>query len=154
MAVMMQPACRQVRLQREDFNPAAELQQVAEACEGAVVSFIGSVRTGKGVDRLFLEHYPGMTETALARIADRVAERWPLQALVLIHRIGMLLPRDNIVLVVTAAEHRKAAFDANICLVDSLKTAVPLWKRETRRGADYWIETSTKDRRAASSHSD
>lgn len=146
---MMQPACRQVRLQREDFNPAAELRQIAGACEGAVVSFIGSVRTGKGVDRLFLEHYPGMTEAALAHLADRASGRWPLQALVLIHRIGMLLPRDNIVLVVTAAEHRKAAFDANIYLVDRLKTEVPLWKRETCRGVDYWVETSAEDRQAA-----
>ena len=81
-----------------------------------------------------LEHYPGMTEQELARVEAEAAQRWPLQASLIVHRVGALKPGDNIVLVVTASAHREAAFDAAAFLMDYLKTRAPFWKKEAGRG--------------------
>jgi molybdopterin synthase catalytic subunit len=97
-----------------------------------------------------LEHYPGMTESELARIEQDAQARWPLQASLIVHRTGTLKPGDNIVLVVTASEHRDAAFDAAKFLMDYLKTAAPLWKREAGPGGARWVEADAKDDSAAS----
>ena len=80
-----------------------------------------------------LEHYPGMTESELARVEAEAGERWPLQASLIVHRVGALRPGDNIVLVVTASAHREAAFAAAEFLMDYLKTRAPFWKKETAR---------------------
>ena len=92
-----------------------------------------------------LEHYPGMTETELGRIEQEARARWPLQASLIVHRVGTLRPGDNIVLVITASEHRDAAFDAAKFLMDYLKTRAPLWKRESGRDGARWVEADAKD---------
>ena len=142
---------QKVRLQKEPFSLSAEceLMQSAIGATGARATFTGAVREDEGVETLFLEHYPGMTEAALAHIAEQAAARWPLQGLVLIHRIGALHTNEEIVLVITASTHRQAAFEANAFLMDYLKTEVPLWKQA--RGANFqrWVESTAEDRRAS-----
>jgi molybdopterin synthase catalytic subunit len=96
-----------------------------------------------------LEHYPGMTEAELQRIEAEACARWKLQASLIVHRYGTLKPGDNIVLVVTASEHRDAAFDAAKFLMDYLKTRAPFWKRETGTGGTRWVGASTGDDAAA-----
>ena len=96
-----------------------------------------------------LEHYPGMTEEELARVEAEADARWPLQASLIVHRVGELKPGDNIVLVVTASAHREAAFDAAAFLMDYLKTRAPFWKKEV--GADgrgQWVDARESDDRA------
>ena len=106
-----------VRVQREDFDVGAEVRRLAAARTdiGAIVTFTGMVRSendGRGIAGMTLEHYPGMTESELARVEAEAGKRWPLQASLIVHRIGALNPGDNIVLVVTASAHREAAFAA------------------------------------------
>lgn len=117
---------------------------------GARAIFTGAVREDDGVETLFLEHYPGMTETALENITDQALERWPLLGVTLIHRIGTLNAGEEIVLVITAASHRTAAYEANCFLMDHLKTCVPLWKRESGATFERWVESTTHDRQVAS----
>ena len=120
---------------------------------GAVASFIGLVRDsndGHAIDGMTLEHYPGMTEAELARVEAEAGNRWPLQASLIVHRVGALNPGDNIVLVVTASAHRQAAFAAAEFLMDYLKTRAPFWKKETRAdGAERWVEARDSDESAA-----
>src|SRR5262245_37343896 len=97
-----------------------------------------------------LEHYPGMTESELARVEAEAAARWPLQASLIVHRVGALKPGDNIVLVVTASAHREAAFAAAEFLMDYLKTSAPFWKKELAPdGSARWVEARQSDERAA-----
>jgi molybdopterin synthase catalytic subunit len=97
-----------------------------------------------------LEHYPGMTEQELSRVEGEATTRWPLQACLVIHRVGKLEPGDNIVLVVTASAHRGDAFAAAEFLMDYLKTRAPFWKSETRGdGAKTWVEAKERDDEAA-----
>jgi molybdopterin synthase catalytic subunit len=104
------------------------------------------VRDQQGaVTEMTLEHYPGMTERELQRIETEACARWPLQASLIVHRTGTLKPGDNIVLVVTASEHRDAAFDAARFLMDYLKTSAPFWKREDGPGGASWVEASASD---------
>ncbi len=124
-----------VRVQHEDFDIGAEVARLTAGRTdiGAVVTFTGVVRAendGAGVAGMTLEHYPGMTETELARVEAEAGQRWPLQASLVVHRVGNLKPGDNIVLVVTASAHRQAAFDAAAFLMDYLKTRAPFWKKE------------------------
>ena len=142
-----------IRVQLEDFDIGAEIAalKAGRSDIGAIVSFIGTVRDQHGaVSEMTLEHYPGMTETELARIEQEAQARWPLQASLIVHRVGTLRPGDNIVLVVTASEHRDAAFDAAKFLMDYLKTSAPLWKRESGRAGARWVEADAKDDSAAS----
>ncbi len=97
------------------------------------------------ITEMTLEHYPGMTETELARIEKEAHARWPLQASLIVHRTGTLKPGDNIVLVITASEHRDAAFDAAKFLMDYLKTSAPFWKRETGPAGSNWVEAKADD---------
>ena len=101
------------------------------------------------VAELTLEHYPGMTETELHRIETEAKSRWPLQASLIVHRVGTLKPGDNIVLVVTASAHRDAAFDAARFLMDYLKTSAPFWKRETGPDGANWVDAKAQDDDAA-----
>ena len=96
-----------------------------------------------------LEHYPGMTEKELARIEREANGRWPLQASLVIHRVGKLQPGDNIVLVVAASAHRQAAFEAASFLMDYLKTRAPFWKREDTGGEARWVDARESDGEAA-----
>src|SRR5207237_10600920 len=105
---------------------------------------------GPSVSGMPLEHYPGRTEAELARVEAEAGNRWPLQASLIVHRVGALNPGDDIVLVVTASAHREAAFAAAEFLMDYLKTRAPFWKKETRAdGAARWVEPRDSDDRAA-----
>ena len=119
---------------------------------GAIVSFTGTVRDSESigtVTEMTLEHYPGMTEKELERIEQEARARWPLQASLIVHRVGTLKPGDNIVLVVTASAHRDAAFDAAKFLMDYLKTNAPFWKRESGPKGSQWVEAKASDDAAA-----
>ena len=143
-----------VCVQAEDFHTGAEISRLASGGDsvGAVVSFVGVVRGESGGEKLLalqLEHYPGMTERELSRIADEATARWQLSAVTIIHRVGVLRPRDQIVLVVTASAHRQAAFEGCAFVMDYLKTQAPFWKKETRASGEYWIEARSSDDEAA-----
>jgi molybdopterin synthase catalytic subunit len=143
-----------IRVQAELFDPAAELAGFARGRTdvGGVASFIGLVRDehgGEPVAAMTLEHYPGMTEKALAEIEAEARQRWPLDASLIIHRHGRLLPGDDIVLVITASAHREAAFEASAFLMDWLKTKAPFWKLEASAGDTHWVDAKDKDDQAA-----
>ncbi len=143
-----------IRVQREPFDVAAETAALLAGRTdiGAMVSFQGVVRAGEDGDRvsaMTLEHYPGMTERALERIEAEASARWPLQASLIIHRVGRLAPGDPIVLVVTCARHRQAAFDACAFLIDWLKTEAPFWKLEETASGERWVEARATDAAAA-----
>jgi molybdopterin synthase catalytic subunit len=144
-----------IRIQEEDFDIAAEIKSLASGRTdiGAIASFIGLVRdnaSSENVTAMTLEHYPGMTEKELARIEAEAHARWPLSGSVLIHRVGKLLPGDNIVLVVTASAHRQAAFESAQFLMDYLKTEAPFWKTEETGQTRQWVEARQSDDSAAS----
>lgn len=143
-----------VRIQAEDFDTSAEIAALSKGRTdvGAVVTFTGLCRDEGGtLDALELEHYPGMAEGEIARIAAEAKSRWPITGLTVIHRFGKIPPGDNIVLVVTASAHRRAAFEAGEFLMDFLKTRAPFWKKEHRRDgtATDWVEATDKDDAAA-----
>ncbi len=144
-----------VRVQGENFDIGAEVARLTAGRTdiGAVVTFTGVVRAendGTGIAGMTLEHYPGMTEAELARVETEAAQRWPLQASLIVHRVGTLKPGDNIVLVVTASAHRQAAFDAAAFLMDYLKMRAPFWKKEvTGDGEARWVDARDSDEAAA-----
>jgi molybdopterin synthase catalytic subunit len=143
-----------VRLQREDFDAAAEAAALTRGRTdiGAIVTFAGICRdheAGQGVTALTLEHYPGMAEEEIERHVDEAKARWPLLGVTVIHRYGRLVPGDNIVLVVTASTHRAAAFEAAEFLMDYLKTRAPFWKQEERPQGTAWVEAKETDDAAA-----
>ncbi len=142
----MQPL---IRVQHEDFNLADEYARLGDdASIGAIVAFVGRVRDLSGVAALELEHYPGMTEKALLGIADAAQQRWPLQAVTVIHRIGKLGPAAQIVLVLTASTHRAAAYEANAFIMDYLKTEAPFSKREHTAQGAQWVDARESDETA------
>jgi molybdopterin synthase catalytic subunit len=144
-----------VRVQREDFDIAVEARRLTAGRTdiGAVVTFTGIVRgesRGGALTAMTLEHYPGMTEAELESVEAEAGKRWPLQASLIVHRIGDLRPGDNIVLVVTASAHREAAFAAAEFLMDYLKTRAPFWKKERDAGGnERWVDARDSDDRAA-----
>jgi len=144
-----------VRVQTEDFDVGAETEKVIGGRRdiGAIVTFTGRVRgsdDGRPVAALTLEHYPEMTEAEMARIEAEAAARWPLQGVAIVHRVGELKAGDNIVLVVVAALHRQAAFEAAGFIMDYLKTRAPFWKKETGpTGESRWVEARDEDDSAA-----
>lgn len=146
-----------VRVQAELFETALELRQFASSGVGAardvgaVVSFTGLCRDEAGtLEALEIEHYPGMAEAELTRVAEEALRRWPCEAITLIHRYGLIRPGDPIVLVMTASRHRAAAFAAADFLMDYLKTRAPFWKKEHRRdGTTQWVEAKSSDDAAA-----
>jgi molybdopterin synthase catalytic subunit len=139
---------KRVAVQSEDFDPGAELLSLGAS--GAVASFVGHVRGGGGLLNMTLEHYPGMTETSLNALADEACSRWPLDAVSIIHRIGLLAPGERIVLVGTASAHRAAALEACAFLIDRLKTDAPFWKREAfADGRKQWVAARDGDDSAA-----
>jgi molybdopterin synthase catalytic subunit len=135
------------RLQREDFDLGAELAalRVGRSDIGALVSFTGLVRDGGGLEAMELEHYPGMTEKALAAIEAEARRRWPLQACLIVHRYGRLAPGEQIMMVATASAHRQAAFAAAEFLMDYLKSRAPFWKKETSQNGARWVEARATD---------
>ncbi|AOY01264.1 molybdopterin synthase catalytic subunit MoaE [Jeongeupia sp. USM3] len=142
-----------IRVGQADFDLGAEYAALVsdEAASGAVVAFVGRVRDlnlDRHVAVLELEHYPGMTEKALTRIATEAAARWPLTAVTIVHRVGPLHPGDQIVLVLTASAHRHAAYDANAFVMDYLKTEAPFWKRESDGTSAHWVDARESDTEA------
>lgn len=143
-----------ILVQRTDFSLGEEYERLAARHDtGAIVTFVGKVRDfnqGEQVLGLALEHYPGMTEKALADIVIQARARWPLQECTLIHRIGELLLGDQIVLVAVSSAHRDAAFEACHFIMDFLKTRAPFWKKElTAEGIQRWVEAKESDNAAA-----
>jgi molybdopterin synthase catalytic subunit len=113
---------------------------------GGVASFVGVCRADDGLAAMVLEHYPGMTERAIARIAAEAEARWPLSGCTVIHRVGRLCPGEPIVLVLTASAHRVAALESCAFLIDWLKTRAPFWKREEfADGRSRWVDAKAED---------
>jgi molybdopterin synthase catalytic subunit len=136
-----------VRVQRGDFDLGAELAALRSGRNdiGALVSFSGLVRDTGGLAAMELEHYPGMTEKALAAIESRAVARWDLAASLIVHRYGRLLPGEQIMMVATAAPHRQAAFEAAEFLMDYLKSRAPFWKKEFGRDGARWVTAKDED---------
>jgi molybdopterin synthase catalytic subunit len=142
-----------LRVQRESFDVATEAAALAAGRTdvGAVVTFTGLCRDEGGrLACLELEHYPGMAEAEMGRVADEAVARWPLLGLTIVHRYGSIRPGEPIVLVVTASSHRNAAFAAAEFLMDYLKSNAPFWKKEVLAEAaeGAWVEEKEEDKRA------
>jgi molybdopterin synthase catalytic subunit len=143
-----------IRIQEADFEVGGEIAALTEGRTdiGAVVSFSGICRgseNGEAIAALTLEHYPGMAEAEIARHAETALSRWPLSGLTIVHRVGRIAPGENIVLVLTASQHRQAAFEAAEFLMDYLKANAPFWKREESADGTSWIEAQQRDDAAA-----
>ena len=138
-----------IAVQEEEFDPGTEANAFADgdATNGAVVTFTGIVRdlaTGN-LDVIEIEHYPGMTERALTRVAREAMDRWSLGDVLVIHRHGRLGPGDRIMMVATAAPHRKDAFEAAEYLMDYLKSRAPFWKKEITASGAEWVKARDED---------
>lgn len=142
-----------ITVNKASFDVGAEYCWLSQLdVDGAVVTFTGKVRNhnlGDSVSALTLEHYPGMTEKTLSEIAEQARERWPLQRIRIIHRIGELFPGDEIVFVGVTSAHRSSAFAAAEFIMDYLKTKAPFWKREATEQGDRWVEAKDNDQQAA-----
>jgi molybdopterin synthase catalytic subunit len=143
-----------VRVQTGDFDVAREIAalRAGDRRVGAVAAFIGLVRDindAAAVSTLTLEHYPGMTEKALAQIVDEAKSRWSVYDALVVHRVGELKPTDQIVLVVVTGAHRGEAFAACEFIMDYLKTRAPFWKKEQTPAGERWVEARTSDDDAA-----
>lgn len=144
-----------ISVQTEDFDVAAEIGRLTNGRTdiGGLGCFIGVVREDtshespeRAIRALTLEHYPSMTVRAIERITAEAERRWDLIGCTVIHRVGRILPGENIVLVLTAAAHRQAALDATAFLIDWLKTKAPFWKREEfQNGEGVWVEAKDTD---------
>jgi molybdopterin synthase catalytic subunit len=144
-----------IRVQTADFDVGVEMAALRKDNPrvGAVASFVGLVRDindGSDVSGLTLEHYPGMTEKALAAIVDEAKGRWDVLACTVIHRVGPLKPLDQIVLVIVASGHRGDSFAACEFIMDYLKTRAPFWKKEATSQGERWVEARESDDAAAS----
>lgn len=142
----------QVEIRDTPFDPLEALsayqagQVELRGQYGATACFIGTMRDfnqGDSVERMHLEHYPGMTEKHLKRILDEAREKWPILDALVIHRIGMLYPHDPIVLVAVWSAHRGAAFEACRFIMEALKSRAPFWKNETLASGERWVATNT-----------
>jgi len=137
-----------VRVQTEDFDVGEESRALQAETVGGIALFVGTVRglsSDDGVTAMTLEHFPGMTENELERIEAEARQRWPLEDVTIIHRVGRLLPGEQIVMVAAASAHRQAAFDAAQFIMDFLKTDAPFWKAEERGGKTSWVEAKDSD---------
>ena len=140
-----------VRVQTEDFDLGEAHQSLSHNPRaGAVVCFVGLVRdlADQPLEAMELEHYPGMTEKALETIARDAAQRWPLEDIVITHRVGRLEVTEQIVLVVVSSGHRQAAFEACQFIMDFLKNRAPFWKKEITVGGARWVATKASDQQA------
>lgn len=140
----------EVRVQEADFDLSTELAQLraAQPGVGAIVSFVGTVRDlneGASVAEMALEHYPGMTELAIQSIIDQARARWELFGALVIHRVGPLLPMEQIVLVAVSSAHRGEAFAACEFIIDFLKTEAPFWKKEQTPEGARWVDARVSD---------
>jgi molybdopterin synthase catalytic subunit len=146
---------RRISVQYEDFDIGAEwlrLRAQQGGTAGAMAAFCGVVRdrvASESVAHLELEHYPGMTERSIEAIIDTAEARWRLESIVVIHRVGLLSPNDQIVLVIATSRHRQDALDACAFVIDLLKTEAVFWKREITATGARWIESTGDDHRRA-----
>ena len=143
-----------IRVQEADFDVGSELAALRRGNPqiGALASFVGLVRDtndGAGVCEMTLEHYPGMTEQALAEIVAEARRSWAIIDALVIHRVGRLMPSDQIVLVAVAGAHRGEAFAACEFIMDYLKTRAPFWKREVTPAGARWVDARDADDQAA-----
>lgn len=139
-----------ISVQTEDFDVSSELRRMQSGRRdiGAVCSFVGLVRDmnqGDSIATLELEHYPAMTEKALQEIADQAAARWPVQDVCIIHRVGVMHPAEQIVLVMVAAKHRGESFAACEFMMDFLKSRAPFWKKEQTAEGGRWVDARESD---------
>mgnify|MGYP006268580725 FL=1 len=142
-----------IRVQENDFDISAEISALrkGDSRVGAVVTFLGTVRDlndGSQVKEMSLEHYPGMTEKALEEIVAQAKSRWDIYQALIIHRVGPLLPEDQIVLVAVTSAHRGEAFSACEFIMDYLKTAAPFWKKEETPEGGRWVDARVTDEAA------
>ena len=141
-------------VQTEDFDLTTEVELIKSASPnvGAIVSFIGTVRdlNNESLVSLTLEHYPEMTEKSLESIANKVRDKWELESITIIHRVGTLCIGDQIVLVITTSEHRQEAFDSCNFIMDYLKTDAPFWKKEISDKEEKWVEIRETDEKQKS----
>ncbi len=143
-----------IRIQTDDFDLAAEYQLLRQldVAVGAVVTFTGLVRDlekNTSINSLTLQHYPGMTESLLQKIVDQAEVRWDLIGVTVIHRVGELLPSDQIVFVGVASQHRADAFEAAQFVMDYLKTKATFWKKIDQNGQQHWVESKGSDQAAS-----
>ena len=143
-----------IQVQSEVFDLGDEVAAMSQGRTniGAIASFVGLARDmneGSGVQAMTLEHYPGMTEKALAGLVEEARSRWALLDVTVIHRVGRLLPGDPIVLVAVASGHRGEAFAACEYIMDALKTRAPFWKKEETPEGERWVEARASDDAAA-----
>jgi molybdopterin synthase catalytic subunit len=137
-----------ITVQTDNFDIGAEIEEIRNnrVDIGAIVSFTGTVRDTVGdLDAMTLEHYPGMTEKELERIAADAHKRWPILDCTIIHRVGRMEPGENIVLVITVSPHRKAAFESAEFLMDFLKINATIWKKEATNKGDNWVNAKSSD---------
>ena len=138
-----------VSVQSEFFDFSAEIKNFSETLGniGALVTFTGIVRGQKSntLDYMFIEHYPGMTETQIKLIVEDAFKRWKICDVLVIHRYGKLEPGEPIMMVATAAEHRREAFEAAEYLMDYLKSRAPFWKKEVLNGEESWVAATSED---------
>ena len=143
-----------ISVQNEFFDFSAEVKKFSESLEnvGALVTFTGIVRgqKSKALDYMFIEHYPGMTEAQIKIIIEDSFKRWKINDALVIHRYGKLEPGEPIMMVATAAQHRKEAFEAAEFLMDYLKSRAPFWKKEVVNGKEQWVEAIAADETALS----
>lgn len=150
----MKPGSMKIVIQTDAFDLGAEVNAMSQGRTdiGAIASFVGLARDmneGSGVQAMTLEHYPGMTEKALATLVEETCARWALLDVTVIHRVGRLLPGDPIVLVAVASSHRGEAFAACEFVMDALKTRAPFWKKEETPEGERWVEARVSDNTAA-----
>lgn len=144
-----------IRVQTQDFDVGTEVRALTAGRTdiGGIGSFVGTVRanaSGPQLSALTLEHYPAMTERAIATIVAEAEQRWALLGCTVIHRVGRMRPGENIVLVLAASAHRQAALEATAFLIDWLKTKAPFWKQETfADGTATWVDARESDDAAA-----
>ena len=143
-----------IRIQTEDFNVGVEYEALRQqgATTGAICFFTGLVRDfgdQTGLQGMYLEHYPGMTEKALEKTLEEARSRWPIQAARVIHRVGQLNLTDQIVFVGVASAHREAAFSACEFIMDYLKVSAPFWKKELGAASENWVKSKDSDQSRA-----
>ena len=143
-----------IRIQTADFDIAREIAALTASRTdiGAVVTFSGICRgteNGDATTALTLEHYPGMAEAEITRHAEQAMTRWPLTGITIVHRVGRIVPGENIMVVLTASAHRQAAFHAAEFLMDYLKAHAPFWKREETAEGAGWVAAKADDDEAA-----
>ena len=148
MAELVRSTDADVSIRTADFDVGAEIEKLRRVGVGAITTFSGIVRDNAETPDLLamtLEHFPGMTEQEIQNIVSQARSHWPLIAVKVIHRIGRLLPQENIVFVGAASAHRQAAFESAAFIMDYLKTSAPFWKKEETSSGTRWVEAREKD---------